>query len=94
MGETTSFHNAFKQFLKEKNLSGSYQQRQLMANWERTMGKPIAARTKKLFFQKNTLFVELTSAALKDELTRSKVSVQERIREQYPTLELEEIRFI
>ena len=36
-----SFRNAFQGFLKEENLEHTYKQKQVIADWERIMGKTI-----------------------------------------------------
>ena len=91
---TYSFKEAFKEFLSEEHLDDKFKQKQLIASWERIMGKPIAARTTKMYFKHKTLFVELSSAALKDELNRSRERIVEKISEQIGGSVVEQIRFL
>lgn len=91
---TQSFKEALGQFLKEEHLDTKFQQKQLIESWERIMGRPIASRTTKIFFKGRILFVELSSAALKDELNRSKEIVMSRIREQSEHMIVDEVRFL
>ena len=91
---TQSFKAAFGKFLKEEHLDDKFKEKQLIESWERIMGRPISARTSKMFFRDGIFFVELTSASLKEEMNRSKELVQDRIREQMGELIFNEIRFI
>lgn len=47
------------------------------------MGKTIANRTNKIFFKEKTLFIEITSAALKHELSQSKSKMIELIAKEF-----------
>lgn len=91
---TQSFQDAFKKFLKEEHLDVTFQQKKLIDSWERIMGKPVAARTTKMFFRGRTLFVELSSASLKDEMNRSEKLIMARIIEHTGEQIINEIRFI
>ena len=91
---TSSFKDAFKKFLNEEHLDAKFKQKQVIASWERIMGKPIAARTTKMYFKDKTLFVELSSAALKDELNRSRERMLERITEAMGDSVVHQIRFL
>lgn len=91
---TQSFKDAFGQFLKEEHLDQKFQQKRLIESWERIMGRPIASRTTKMFFKGKTLFVELSSASLKDELNRSTEIVLSRIRENSEKMIVDQVKFI
>lgn len=91
---TQSFKDAFGQFLKKEHLDQKFEQKKLIESWERIMGRPIASRTTKMFFKGKTLFVELSSASLKDELNRSTEIVLSRIRENSERMIVDEVKFI
>ncbi len=91
---TQSFKDAFGKFLKEEHLDHKFKQKRLIESWERIMGRPIASRTTKMFFKGKTLFIELSSASLKDELNRSTEIVLARIRENSEEMIVDEVRFI
>ena len=80
--------------MKEEHLDHKYQQKQLIESWERIMGRPIAMRTTKMYFRNRTLFVEVSSAALKDELNRSRETVLARLLENSNDKIVNEVRFI
>lgn len=89
-----SFRNAFKDFLKEENLEHTYKQKELITNWEKVMGKTIASRTVKLFFNQKVLFVKLSSAPLKNEMQNSKAQILDIIEKEMGPGEVEDVRFL
>ncbi|MFK7954092.1 MAG: DUF721 domain-containing protein [Ekhidna sp.] len=89
-----SFKNAFQQFLKEENLEHTFKQKQLIANWEKVMGKTISSRTTKVFFSKKTLFVQLSSAPLKQEMQNSKDQFLKLVEAEVGVGEVEDVRFL
>ena len=89
-----SFRNAFQGFLKEENLEHTFKQKQVIADWERIMGKTIASRTTKVFFSKKTLFVQLSSAPLKNEMQNSKAQIIDLIEKEVGKGEVEDVRFL
>lgn len=89
-----SFRNAFQGFLKEENLEHTYKQKQVIADWERIMGKTIASRTTKIFFNKKVLFVKLSSAPLKNEMQNSKGKIIELIEKEIGPGEIEDVKFM
>lgn len=74
---TQQFHQAFDKFLKEENLENRFNERKLITSWNEIMGDPIARRTSKVFIKDEVLFVKLTSAPLRQELTNAKTKVLE-----------------
>jgi predicted nucleic acid-binding Zn ribbon protein len=66
---------SLKALMKAYRLDGKLGEVQLVQNWEKIMGKPIAMKTQQLYFKEGKLFVRLTSAPLKHELNMSKSKV-------------------
>ena len=58
------------------------------------MGKPIAKRTTKIFIKEKVMFVELTSAPLKQELSLSKTKILQILNNEAGENLLEDIVFI
>lgn len=87
------FGDAFKNFLKEENLNQTFNEKKLMSVWNDSMGKAIANRTSKLYIRDRILFVTLTSAPLKHELTMSKEKVLERLHDDFEEVVVDDIRF-
>ena len=69
--------DSIKALLKAYRLQGKLNEVNIVQNWERLMGKPIAMKTKEVYFKDHKLFVRLTSAPLKHELNMSKSKVLE-----------------
>jgi hypothetical protein len=68
---------SIKALLQAYRLQGKLNEVQIVQSWEKIMGKPIAMKTKELYFRDHKLFVRLTSAPLKHELNMSKSKVVE-----------------
>ncbi|TPE45585.1 DUF721 domain-containing protein [Pontibacter mangrovi] len=69
--------DSLKALMQAYRLDGKLSEVQLVQNWEKIMGKPIALKTQQLYFKDGKLFVKLTSAPLKHELNMSKSKVIE-----------------
>ena len=66
----------------------------LTSSWERLMGTPISKRTKRVFVKDRKLFVELTSAPLKHELTLSKRMILDIFDKEFGQKLLDDIVFL
>ena len=77
--EPTSLNDALEQMFDSFNLKTKADQTTIIATWEEIMGKTIASRTSKLFFKANVLYVELSSAPLKQELLLAKPKIIEML---------------
>lgn len=73
--DTQPLRDSIQDLLKAYRIQGKISQAQVVAGWEKIMGKGIALKTKELYFQERKLFVTLTSAPLKHELVMSKTKV-------------------
>lgn len=71
--------DSIQALLKAYRIQGKVNQTQVVAQWEKIMGKAIALKTKELYFKESKLFVLLTSAPLKHQLVMSKTRVIELI---------------
>jgi len=78
---------------KKYGLSGKFSEMRLVGSWERLMGKPIASRTKKIYIKDKILFVQLSSAPLRNELTNSKAKILELLERQAGKGVVSDIRF-
>lgn len=74
-GEATKLDSALEQMFEAYKIKGKTDQTTIIALWEELMGKTIATRTTKMFFKGKVLFVELSSAPLKQELTLAKPKI-------------------
>ena len=80
MGEY-SLGDALRNFLHQSRLKGSIQALQIEAVWEQIMGKTVARYTDKISIHGQTLFVNTTVAALRQELLYQKENIIRRVNE-------------
>jgi predicted nucleic acid-binding Zn ribbon protein len=89
-----SFKQVFGDFLKKENLDQKFNEKKLISMWHEMMGATIANRTTGIFIKNKMMFVKLTSAPLKQELTMSKAKVLELIARKIGTGVIEDVRFL
>lgn len=75
--------DAIKELLKQYHIDSKFDEANVIASWERLVGKPIARRTKKVFIKNHVLFVELTSPSLKHDLNYSKANILELFQKEF-----------
>lgn len=80
---TVHVGDAIKELLKQYHIDTKFDEANIIASWERLVGKPIAKRTKKVFIRNQVLFVELTSPSLKHDLTYSKSHILELFQKEF-----------
>ena len=85
---------ALNELLRTYRLQQKFDATRLISSWERLMGSPIARRTKRVFVKDRKLFVELSSAPLKHELTLSKRMILDIFDQEFGKKMLEDIVFI
>ena len=73
--EPTKLDSALEQMFAAYKIKGKTDQTTIITMWEEIMGKTIASRTTKMFFKGKVLYVELSSAPLKQELTLAKTKI-------------------
>ena len=66
---------AIERMFAEYDIKEKADKQTVIALWPELMGNTIASRTSKLFFKGNTLYVELTSSPLKQELLMAKEKI-------------------
>lgn len=60
------------QYLRQESLEGPLNERRLLDSWGQILGPTIASYTTELYIRNQTLYVRLSSAALRQELLMSK----------------------
>jgi len=80
MGEY-SIGDALKQFLNQSRLKGSMQAMQIDEIWGQIMGKTIAKYTDKIQIHGQTLYINTSVAALKQELVYKKDKIMQMVNE-------------
>lgn len=92
--DTQTVKDSIQALLRAYRIQGKVNQAQVVASWEKIMGKAIALKTKELYFKDNKLFVLLTSAPLKHQLVMSKTRVMELINLEVGAGVVEEVVFL
>lgn len=92
--ETSNLGEAIDALLKAYRLENRYQVAGVVGSWEKVMGEMIARYTKKVFIKDKTLFVEIISAPLKNELLMSKKQIIKLLNEEAKANLVEEVVFL
>jgi predicted nucleic acid-binding Zn ribbon protein len=77
-----SLKEVINQLLDTYKLRDRLTRVQLLHSWEKIMGEAISKRTEKISFKDHTLFIYLTSAPLKEELTYQKEKIKKVLNEE------------
>lgn len=88
-----TFSSAFRQFLQKEKIDTKYREKLLLQSWGTMMGKPIGSRTSDLFIKNRVLYVKLTSAPLKQELSNNKDKVKAILEKDFGDL-IDDLRFL
>lgn len=73
--DTAPLGDAIQDLLKVYKLQSKFDETRLINSWEKLMGKTIAARTSKIYIKDQKLFIKISSAPLKKELSISKEKI-------------------
>ena len=79
--QTRKIDSVIREFLSEANLDKKLKEVHIVSEWEALMGKMVAARTKYIYIRNRTLFVQVTSPVLKNELLMMRNDIIERLNE-------------
>ncbi len=63
-----SISDILKEYLKEKNLNQGLMENRAVQYWERMLGPSVARATRRIYMYRGTLYVELNSSVLRNEL--------------------------
>ena len=85
---------AIQELLKSHHLKPKFDEANLIASWERIVGKAIAKRTKRIFVRNKVLFVELHSPAMKHDLGYHKGHMLEIFKKEFGEGVVAEIVFM
>ena len=82
-GNSLHIGQAIQKLLKRYHIKSKFDEANLIASWERLVGKVVAKRTKKLQIRNKVLIVELDSPALKNDLLLHKSRILEIFRKEF-----------
>lgn len=81
LSNETSLGEAIDKILKAYRLDGKLKEIDVLSKWEEMMGKAVAIRTKNISIRNKTLYLELDSSVMRDELQYGKSVIIQRVNE-------------
>jgi predicted nucleic acid-binding Zn ribbon protein len=79
---TQKLSDVLKDYVQENKLGTKLSEVDLIASWEKVVGKTISKYTESLRIVNGTLFIKTSSAALRSELIMMKEQLRSRLNEQ------------
>ena len=92
--QTMHISQAIQELLRSQHLKPKFDEANVIASWERIVGKSIAKRTKRINIRNKVLFVELLSPAMKQDLGYHKKEMVELIKKEFGQDVISEIIFM
>ena len=83
--------DAIQQLLKSYQIKTRFDEANLVASWERLVGKPVAKRTRKVYVRNKVVFVELDSPAMKNDLNLHKNQLLDILQKEFGKDSVKEI---
>jgi predicted nucleic acid-binding Zn ribbon protein len=90
----TTLKDALEKLIGTYKLRGKLQETQLVANWEKVVGKMIDKHTRDLYIKSDKLYVKLDSAVVRQELMYARTQLLEKINEELGGKYIQEIIFL
>ncbi len=78
---TQSLGELLKEYIHEKQFDRKLKEVDIVQNWEQLLGKTIAHYTRNIYIRNGILYVEITSAVVKNELFLMREEIGRRINE-------------
>lgn len=78
---TQSISSVLKSYVRENNLERKLYELDLIKSWESVMGKMVARHTGNMYIQHKTLFIEISSPIIRNELLMMKEEIRVRLNE-------------
>jgi predicted nucleic acid-binding Zn ribbon protein len=91
---TRTVSEAFENFLDAFGIREKYNESFVSTHWERLMGKTIAKRTNKVYLKKGTLYIDMNSPSLRQDMLLSKTQIAHIINHDFGKEIVKEIMFI
>lgn len=82
-----------RQFLRQEGLETPLNEYRLISSWEEVMGQGIMKYTGQLFIKNQTLYVQIRSSVLKQDLMMSRKSIVRRLNEHVQAQVIADIQF-
>jgi predicted nucleic acid-binding Zn ribbon protein len=83
--------DAIKDLLRQYQLKPKFDEANLVASWEKLVGKPVARHTLRIYIRNKVLFIELDSPSMKSDLSFHKNHLLKTIEAEFGKDVLKEI---
>jgi hypothetical protein len=90
-GNEKTLKEAINEMLESYKLKGKLNEVKAIASWEKLMGKVISSRTTEIFISSRKLYVRLSSAPLREELSYARTKIIEMINNEVGEKVIEEV---
>lgn len=81
--DVAPLQEAFDELLRAYRLKDKFDERLLIQAWPEMMGNTVASRTISVYIKEKKLFVQVTSGAIKKELSMNKTKVVEIVEQKF-----------
>lgn len=93
-GKSVTLKDGIEALIDAYKLRAKFNKTSVVANWEQYVGKPIAAKTSKIYVHDRKLFVRIESAVMRNELKLMKSKVLEEVNKNYPESVIDDVVFV
>jgi predicted nucleic acid-binding Zn ribbon protein len=94
MNNYMSVGDAIERFLAKYKLQDKVLIQEVLTDWERFVGTPIASNTEKVWFEKGTLFIKVSSPTWRNELSMGRFRLKQMINQKVNKELVEEVRIV
>jgi predicted nucleic acid-binding Zn ribbon protein len=92
-GNEYSVGDAIREFLHTFRLEDKLLERQVIASWEKVMGRMVANHTTRLYIRRKVLHVAIDSPALRNELSYGREKIQESLNREVNAVVITDVVF-
>ncbi|MDX9883053.1 MAG: DUF721 domain-containing protein [Prolixibacteraceae bacterium] len=90
---TQSLREVLKDYVAENRLDNKLAEIDLIHSWEQVLGKTVARYTKNIYIRDRILFVETSSAMVRNELMMIREEIRKRLNEEAGREVIDKIHF-
>lgn len=90
----TTLKDALEKLIGTYKLRGKLQETQLVANWEKVVGKMIDKHTRDLYIKGSKLHVKIDSSVVRQELMYARTQLLDKVNEELGGKYIEDIVFL
>ena len=90
---TQSLRDVLNDFVQENKLDNKLAEINLINSWEKLLGKTVGHYTKNIYIRNRILFVETTSAVVRNELMMIREEIRKRLNEEAGKEMIDKIHF-